>query len=93
MMINLKTLDMAADMGAALSLISESRRKAIFPHEKLRPAYIILETYTNDLIEVLGTLNICVHHEVQLKQLILVVIAGERPRFLGCNWLNHITLN
>ena len=58
MMINGKRLDMEVDTGAALSLISESTRKAIFPKEKLRPAKLSLRTYTNEPIEVTGTLNV-----------------------------------
>ena len=93
MIINGKRLDMEVDTGAALSLISESKRRAIFPNEKLRPANLILKTYTNEPIEVMGTLNVHVQYEGQLKKLMLVVIAGDGPSLLGRNWLNHIVLN
>ena len=93
MIINGKRLDMEVDTGAALSLISESKRRAIFPNEKLRPANLILKTYTNEPIEVMGTLNVRVQYEGQLKKLVLVVIAGDGPSLLGRNWLNHIVLN
>ena len=91
-MINGKRLDMEVDTSGALSLISESKRKAVFPNEKLRPAKIILKTYTNEPIEVVGTLNVRVQYEGQLKKLVLVVIAGDGPSLLGHNWLNNITL-
>ena len=81
MIVNGKRLDMEVDTGAALSLISDSKRKAIF-NEKLRPASTILKTYTNEPIEVMGTLNVCVHYESQLKKLVLVVIAGDEPSLL-----------
>ena len=77
----------------SFSLISESKRKAIFPNEKLTPANIILKTYTNEPIEVVGTVNVHVQYEGQLKKLVLVMIAGEGPSLLSHNWLNHITLN
>ena len=93
MRVNGKRLDMEVDTGAALSLISESTRKAIFPKEKLRPAKLSLRTYTNEPIEVTGTLNVRVQYEGQLKKLVLVVIAGDGPSLLGRNWLNHIVLN
>ena len=92
-MINGKRLDMEVDTGAALSLILESKRKAISPNEKLRPANIILKTYTNEPIEVMGKLNVRVQYEGQLKKLMLVVIAGDGPSLLGRDWFNHITLN
>ena len=93
MMVNGKRLDMEVDTGAALSLISESTRKAIFPKEKLRPAKLSLKTYTNEPIEVTGTLNVRVQYEGQLKKLVLLVIAGDGPSLLGRNWLNHVVLN
>ncbi len=93
MMVNEKRLDMELDTGAALTLISESKRKAIFPKEKLRPANLVLKTYTNEPSEVMGTLNVRVQYESQLKKLVLVVIAGNGPSLLGRNWLNHIILN
>ncbi len=85
MMVNGKRLDMELDTGAALTLISESKRKAIFPKEKLRPANLVLKTYTNEPIEVMGTLNVRVQYEGQLKKLVLVVIAGNGPSLLGRN--------
>ena len=72
MIINGKRLDMEADTGAALSLVLDAKRKAISPNEKLRPANIILMTYTNEPIEVMGTLNVRVQYDGQLKKLVLV---------------------
>ena len=47
-MVNGKPLTMEVDTGAALSIIFESSRKAIFPDEKLRPLNIVLNTYTEE---------------------------------------------
>ena len=41
----------------------------------------------------MGTLNVRVQYEGQLKNLVLVVIAGDGPSLLGRNWLNRIVLN
>ena len=46
--VNGKQLTMEVDTGAALSIISESTRKAVFPDEKLRPSNIVLKTYTEE---------------------------------------------
>ena len=53
----------------------------------------MLETYTEDKMQVTSTLNVRVQYRSQIKKLILVVIAGDRPSLFGWNWLNHITLN
>ena len=62
--------------------MSEGKRKAIFPTGKLRPAKIILKTYTNEPIEVIGMLNVCIQYEGQLKKFVLVVIASNGPSLL-----------
>ena len=84
---------MEVDTGAALSIISEKTRKTFFPSEKLRPSDLVLKTYTNEPLKVVGTLNVRVQYEDQLKKLVLVVTAGDGPSLLGRNWLNHINLN
>ena len=91
--VNGKQLTMEVDTGAALSIISESTRKAVFPHEKLRPSNIVLKTYTEEQMQVTGTLNVHVQYGKQFKKLVLVVIAGDGPSLFGRNWLNHITLD
>ena len=91
--INGKPLKMEVDTGAALSIISEGTRMAIFPEEKLRASGLVLKTYTNEPMQVIGTLNVRVQYESQIKKLVLVVIAGNGPSLFGRNWLNHINLN
>ena len=91
--INGKPLKMEVDTGAALSIISEETRKAVFPEEKLRASELVLKTYTNEPMQVKGTLNVRVQYETQFKKLVLVVIAGNGPSLFGRNWLNHINLN
>ena len=67
---------------ALLSLSYRILKEKPFFNEKLRPASTILKTYTNEPIEVMGTLNVCVQYEGQLKKLVLVVIAGDEPSLL-----------
>ena len=76
------------DTGAALSIISEKTRNTFFPREKLRPSDLVLKTYTNELLNVVGTLNVRVQFEDQSKKLALVVI-GNGPSLFGRNWLNE----
>ena len=93
MLINGKRLSMELDTGAEVSIISHKTRKEIFPEEKLRPSKLKLKTYTIEPKKVAGTLKVKVQYEDQLKNLALVVTAGNGPSLLGRNWLNHINLN
>ena len=68
-------------------------RKTLFPDQELRPSDLVLKTYTNERLKVVGTLNVRVQYEDQFKKLVLVVTAGKGPSLFGRNWLNHINLN
>ena len=42
------------DTGAAISIISESRQKALFPNAKLESSKVLLKTYPGEKLPVLG---------------------------------------
>ena len=93
MQMNGQSVTMEVDTGAALSVISETTRNRIFPKEKLHSTDLILKTYTDEQLEVLGTLNMKVQYGDQTQKLKLVVVAGDGPTLLGRNWLKYIRLN
>ena len=92
MLLNGKKLNMEVDTGTALSIISEATRKCMFADETLHPSSLVLKTYTDERMEVMGTLNMRVQYGEQ-KKLILVVVGGNGMRLLGRNCLKHIKLD
>ena len=58
MIIEGKDLKMEVDTGATVSIISDSTRMKRFSHLKLCPSKVVLRTYTDEPIEVVGQLNI-----------------------------------
>jgi hypothetical protein len=84
---------MEVDTGAAFSVISESTWKHIFASEKLHHSDLKLKTYTDEPMEVVGTLNVKVHYGEQKEKLKLVVVTGNGPNLLGRNWLKYIRLD
>ena len=84
---------MEVDTGAALSVISETTRLAIFLEHTLHPSTLILKTYTDERLKVTGTLNVRVRYGDQKQKLVLVVVAGNGPSLLGRNWLKYICLD
>ena len=92
--INGKQLPMVVDTGAALSIISEQTWKNNFPGITLKKADVVLKTYTNERMTMMGELLVQVTYEHQCEHLPpIVVIAGDGPSLLGRNWLKHICLN
>ena len=66
---------------------------AKFPDQTLHPSNLVLKTYTEDRIRVMGTLNMRVQYGEQGKKLVLVVVGGNAPSLLVCNWLRHLKLD
>ena len=49
-----KDLKIDVDTGAAVFIISNSTRVKLFPHLKLHPSKVVLRTYTDEPIKVVG---------------------------------------
>ena len=93
-LINGRSLPMELDTGAAVSIISDTTRKAIFPTSQLQTSSVNLKTYTGEPIQVAGELLVNVQHgQQEAKQLPLIVVTGNGPSLLGRNWLQHVRLD
>ena len=91
--INDQCLTMEVDTGAAVSIISNSTRKKLFPRLKLQPSKLVLKTYTDEQMQIVGQLNVYVQYGEQRKPLALVVVSGDGPSLFGRNWLKYIRLD
>ena len=88
-----KQLPMELDTGAAVSIISDKTRRSLFPDLELRESALVLKTYTDELMEVVGQLRVRVKYGSQEQKLILVVVAGSGPSLFGRNWLKYLRLD
>ena len=84
-LVNDQRLTMEVDTGAAVSIISDATRKAKFPHLKLHKSNVILKTYTEEPMKVMGNLHVCVRYGDQESKLVLVVVRGDGPSLFGRN--------
>ena len=88
--LNGQKLDMEVDIGTSFSVISETTRQRMFSNETLHHSDLVLKTYTDESMEVRGTLNMWVKYGDQKEKLVLVVVEGNGPSLLGRNWLKYI---
>ena len=72
---------MEVDTEAEVSIISDSTRRLLFTNVTLEKTYVVLKTYTEETIPVVGELPVMVQYGTQAKQLKLIVVSGERPSF------------
>ena len=84
---------MTVDTGAEVSLIAEETRKKVLPDVPLQDTNIVLRTYTEQKMPVLGEIVVEVHHKGQRKQLPLVVVKGYGETLVGRNWLTTLKLD
>ena len=91
--INGKQLLMEVDTGAALSIISEQTWKTVLPGTTLKKADIVLTTYTNERMTVMGELLVQVAYKQQCERLPIVVVTGDGPSLLGrLDWNSICTI-
>ena len=86
-------LPMEVDTGAAVSIISETTWKNIFPNTELSRSDLILSTYSNEHLTVVGERVVDVVYGKQKAQLVLIIVAGSGPTLFGRNCLQHLRLN
>jgi hypothetical protein len=92
-LVNDKKLVMEVDTGAALSIISEATRKAMFPSLRLHKSEVMLKACTEEPMQVVDNLHVRVDYGRQQAKLVLVVVGGDGPSLFGRNWLNYIRLD
>ena len=88
--INGKEIIMELDTGAAVSVISKELWKFMFPAVEVDSSEVRLTTYTKELLTIIGQRDVEVQYKDQKMNLILVIIEGNGPAFLGRGWLMHI---
>ncbi len=88
-----KPLCMELDTGASVSLVSNTTFKNLFGNRNLRNSDLTLRTYSGELLNVLGEVEMLVVYKNQKKSLPLVVVEGEGPSLFGRDWLAHFKLN
>ena len=86
-------LVMEVDTGAEVSIISEETRQAIFPALQPVKSSLRLKTYTNEVMSVVGELQVKVQYGKQTEALKLIVVSDSGPSLLGHDWLQKLRLD
>ena len=76
-------LTMVLDTGAEISIIFDSTHWLLFPNVKFEKTNVVLNTYTEETIPVVGELPVMVQYGTQAKQLKLIVVSGGGPSLLA----------
>ena len=79
------SLCMELDTGASVSIVSETQYKQWWPGRSLDPSQIQLQTYSQEPLAVVGSLNVSVEYEDQKVTQSLVVAKGSGPMLFGRN--------
>ena len=85
-----REIDMEVDTGAAVSLISATTYQTLWAEDRapeLFASSVKLRTYTREVIEVLGAIEVDVRYMDLQERLRLLVVAGDGPSLFGRDWL------
>ena len=86
-------VEMEVDTGAEVSVVSEKTWQKYFPEQKLRPSRVVLKTYTDGIIPVVGEVSVNVRYGNQSAELPLIVVSGVGHNLMGRDWLRSIRLD
>ena len=92
MQVEGSNINFVVDTAAPVSMIPNELYQQRFPNLKLIKDNLLLRSYTQSAIPVLGFLNVTVQYGEQVKQLPLYVVEGPAC-LLGRQWLNAIRLD
>ena len=76
-----------------MSVISEGTRQAVFPGLQPTKSSVLLKTYTNELMSVVGELQVAVQYGEQTETLKLIIVSGRAPSLLGRDWMQKLRLH
>ena len=91
--VDSQSIEMVVDTGASVSLISKNLFDKRWPGRRVEPSKVRLRNYSNELIPVVGTVEVRVSYEGQEATLPLIVVEGDGSTLHGRNWLRSIRLN
>lgn len=86
-------VNMELDTGAAVSVMSVSQFRSLFPRAHLRRTSLTLRTYTNEPVKPCGVAFVAVQYNAQRQQLPLYVLRQDGQPLLGRSWLQHLKLD
>ena len=83
MVIEGSPIVMEVDTGAEVSIMSEDTCKSVFPELQPTKSNVLLKTYTNEVMKVVGELPVKVQYGEQTETLTLIVVSCSGPSLLG----------
>jgi len=84
---------MKVDAGSVVSVVSKTTLKKLFPGALLKNSSAKLRTYSGQLLEVLGKIEVLIIYGKQYKHLPLYVVSNDGPSLHGRECLQHIKVN
>ncbi|XP_049520930.1 uncharacterized protein LOC125944458 [Dermacentor silvarum] len=85
-------VNMELDTGAAVSVMSKTQFRQLFPSAVVEPTTVKLRTYTGALVGPQGVSSVNVQHGDHSAILPLYVVDHKGPPLLGREWLHAVRL-
>ena len=87
-------ISMELDTGASLSIMSATTFHRHWPEKALQSTIRKLRTYTGEMLDIAGTVQVNVQHGANCAEdLPLMIVDMDGPTLLGRNWLSSLHLD
>lgn len=86
-------MSMELDTGASVSIVSKETWQKELSKVKLQKSDVLLKTYTDEPLPIIGEAEVTVEYKTQKVILPLIVVGGKGPSLFGRNWLKSIKLD
>ena len=89
--INGPLVEFQLDTGESLTVVTQKDFEGITKGAvPLQKCFKHLQTYTGEIVAVVGDCNVKVNYGEQKAKLPLVLVEGEEPTLLGINWQGEL---
>ncbi|XP_046398236.1 uncharacterized protein LOC124165041 [Ischnura elegans] len=88
--VDARVVKMEIDTGSAISAISEEYYRANYSYLKLKATSVRLRSYSNTLIQPLGTIDVSATYKGHTARLSLFVVTNGGPPLLGRDWFRAL---
>jgi hypothetical protein len=93
LVLNKVPVQMQVDTGASVSVMSADKFYKLFPNVTIKRSNILLVTYSQQQLKLVGEVEMNVKYKDKLYALNLKIVNGNGPTLLGRDWLQYIKLD
>ncbi len=94
--INENIVEFEVDTGCSVTILSKTEYAKLWTaggSQELQDCSLTLKTYTGERVHTVGASDVTMKYKDQVKQRVVVVVAGTGPNLLGRAWIKELGMD